>query len=58
MGSIMKDGLFFPRPGLQPQEWLQLVVLSVAALVLASIDQCTRGPSITGMVLTNLHHFF
>lgn len=53
---IMKDGAV-PTPGLQPQEWLELIVLSVAAIVLGSLDQCTRGPSITAMVLTNLHHF-
>jgi hypothetical protein len=53
MGSIMKDGAF-PTPGLQPQEWLELIVLSVAAIVLGSLDQCTRGPSLTAMALTYL----
>ena len=45
----------------QPQqlrESLVLVLLSTAAVVLASMDQCTRGPSITGMLLTNAHAFF
>ena len=40
------------------REALVLVLLSAAALVLPSMDQCTRGPSITAMVLTNLHWFF
>lgn len=29
--------------------------LSLVSLVLPSMDQCTRGPSVTAMVLTNLH---
>jgi hypothetical protein len=44
--------------GLKPHELLVLAVLSVAALVLASMDQCTRGPSLTGMALSNAHLFF
>lgn len=40
------------------REALVLVLLSSAALVLPSMDQCTRGPSITAMLLTNLHWFF
>jgi hypothetical protein len=36
---------------------LLLGVLSVASLVLPSMDQCTRGPSVTAMVLTHLHWF-
>ena len=55
--SIMKDGAV-PTPGLQPQEWLELIVLSVAAIVLGSLDQCTRGPSLTAMFLTHLNQFF
>jgi hypothetical protein len=39
------------------QEALALALLSAAALVLPSMDQCTRGPSITAMVLTHLHWF-
>jgi len=39
------------------REALVLVVLSAAALVLPSMDQCTRGPSLTAMVLTHLHWF-
>lgn len=42
----------------QLRESLLLVLLSGAALVLASMDQCTRGPSVTGMVLSNLHRLF
>lgn len=45
----------------QPQqlrESLLLVVLSAAAVVLASMDQCTRGPSVTGMLLTNANYLF
>lgn len=34
-----------------------LGVLSAASLVLPSMDQCTRGPSLTAMVLTHLHWF-
>lgn len=40
------------------REAMVLVLLSAAALVLPSMDQCTRGPSITAMVLSNLHWFF
>ncbi len=36
---------------------LLLGVLSVASLVLPSMDQATRGPSITAMVLTHLNWF-
>lgn len=42
----------------EPRDWLLLLAASAAALVLSSLDQCTRGPSITGMVLTNLGNFF
>jgi hypothetical protein len=35
-----------------------LGVLSAASLVLPSMDQCTRGPSLTAMVLTHLSWFF
>lgn len=40
------------------REAMVLVLLSAAALVLPSMDQATRGPSITAMVLSNLHWFF
>jgi hypothetical protein len=36
---------------------LLLATLSVASLVLPSMDQCTRGPSLTAMVLTHLNWF-
>jgi hypothetical protein len=36
-------------------ELLSLAVLSGAAMVLSTMDQCTRGPSLTGMLLTNLN---
>lgn len=39
------------------QTALLLGVLSVASLVLPSMDQCTRGPSLTAMFLTNLCRF-
>ena len=42
---------------LQPREWLALAAISAAALVLSSLDQCTRGPSLTGLLLTNLTSF-
>jgi hypothetical protein len=35
-----------------------LALLSAATLALASLDQCTRGPSLTAMVLTHLNSFF
>ena len=40
------------------QTALLLVALSVASLVVPSMDQCTRGPSLTAMFLTHLHWFF
>jgi hypothetical protein len=42
----------------QRRDALLLVLLSTATMVLSSMDQCTRGPSITGMVLSNLHRFY
>ena len=39
------------------QTALLLGVLSVASLVLPSMDQCTRGPSLTAMLLTHLNWF-
>jgi hypothetical protein len=38
----------------QLREAPELVLLSLATLVLASMDQCTRGPSITAMIITQL----
>jgi hypothetical protein len=33
-----------------------VAAVSLVTLVLSSLDQSTRGPSITGMVLSNLGH--
>jgi len=41
----------------QRRNLLLLGLLSAASLVLPSMDQCTRGPSLTAMVLTHLHWF-
>jgi hypothetical protein len=41
----------------QPREWLALAGLSLAAMVLSSLDQCTRGPSLTAILLSNLQAF-
>ena len=38
---------------LKPTEFLVVAAGSVATAVVASMDQCTRGPSITAWVLTN-----
>jgi hypothetical protein len=40
------------------QTALLLGLLTVASLVLPSMDQCTRGPSLTALVLTHLNWFF
>lgn len=37
-------------------ELLSLAVLTGAAMVPSTMDQCTRGPSLTGMLLANLNH--
>jgi hypothetical protein len=42
----------------EPRDLLLLLAASAAALVLSSLDQCTRGPSLTGLFLSNLHAFF
>lgn len=39
------------------QTALLLGVLTVASLVLPSMDQCTRGPSLTAMFLVNVSRF-
>ena len=41
----------------QPRDGLLLLAASTAALVLASLDQSTRGPSLTALVLTHLQWF-
>ena len=43
-------------PG-QPREVLPVLVISAVILVLSSLDQCTRGPSVTAMLLAHLHLF-
>jgi hypothetical protein len=37
---------------------LPLLVVSAVILVLSSLDQSTRGPSLTAMLLTHLDLFF
>ena len=37
---------------------VKLLALSAMALVLGSLDQCTRGPSLTAMLLNNLNLLF
>jgi hypothetical protein len=41
-----------------PRETLQVTMLMGLTLVVASLDQCTRGPSITCMILSQLQSFF
>jgi hypothetical protein len=50
----------WPLAGLYAQlrDRYPLLLLSAAAIVLSSMDQCTRGPSITGMILANLDWWF
>jgi hypothetical protein len=36
------------------RERFPLLILSGAVIVLCSLDQCTRGPSLTGLVLAQL----
>lgn len=43
---------------LDAKDVVLLAAAWAAALVLSSLDQCTRGPSLTGMVLANLNRFF
>ena len=42
----------------QRRTLMLLGLLSAASLVIPSMDQCTRGPSLTAMVLTHLNWFF
>jgi len=44
----------FANAALSAREAIVLLALSAAAMVLSSLDQCTRGPSLTGMLLANL----
>jgi hypothetical protein len=64
-GARAKEIIFFMKAQLailadpqHRQTALLLVALSVASLVVPSMDQCTRGPSLTAMFLTHLHWFF
>ena len=44
-----------------PAPWrsvMPLLVISAVILVLSSLDQSTRGPSVTALVLSHLHLFF
>jgi hypothetical protein len=48
-----------PSPANTPlREMLPLLVVSAVILVLSSLDQSTRGPSLTAMLLTHLDLFF
>lgn len=40
------------------QAWLPLALVSLVIIALSSLDQSTRGPSMTGMLLTHLNLFF
>ena len=40
------------------REMLPMLVISAVILVLSSLDQSTRGPSITAMLLTQLNLVF
>ena len=41
-------------PGLCKREAAMLLLMSAAAMVLGTLDQCTRGPSLTAMALSQL----
>ena len=41
----------------QLRETLLLLLLTGSTTVLATLDQCTRGPSLTAMFLTHLQSF-
>lgn len=47
-----------PRCPPQLREALPLLVISAVILVLSSLDQSTRGPSLTGLLLAHLNVFF
>ena len=44
-----------PTRSEQLRGFLPVLALGAVCLVLSSLDQCTRGPSITAMVLTHLN---
>jgi hypothetical protein len=56
MGSMKAKVALLANP-YHRRNALALGLLSVASLALPSMDQCTRGPSITAMVLTHLYRF-
>jgi hypothetical protein len=56
MGSMKAKVALLTNPD-HRRTALSLGLLSVATLALPSMDQCTRGPSITAMVLTHLYRF-
>lgn len=37
-----------------PREAFTLAALTLSTMVLSSMDQCTRGPSLTCMLLSNI----
>lgn len=51
--SMQPDLRSSDKHQLKAHEVATVAVLSVAAIVLSSMDQCTRGPSITAMLLAN-----
>ena len=55
---FMKAKLAFLADPEHRRTAMLLATLSLASLVLPSMDQCTRGPSLTAMVLTHLNWFF
>jgi len=51
--AILSGDFSGDKHQLKIHEIVVLGVLSIAAIVLSSMDQCTRGPSLTAMLLTN-----
>lgn len=47
-----------PRCPPQLREALPVLVISAVILVLSSLDQSTRGPSLTGLLLAHLNLLF
>jgi hypothetical protein len=46
-----------PRTPARFSEMLPMLLVSAVILVLSSLDQSTRGPSLTAMLLTHLNLF-
>jgi hypothetical protein len=57
-GAMNRCIAFIRHTASAPRETLQVWMLMGLTLVVSSLDQCTRGPSITCMVLAQLHSFF